>query len=71
MFKFILTSLALATVGGYGLGYLLTFLGITGVIASTIIGAYLGLAVAAFYMLPAWGGVVAKSVINSGTSKVS
>jgi hypothetical protein len=72
MIKLFLTTFGLGLLGAYGIGYLMTFLGIVSVTASVIAGTFFGLAVAALYMIPAWASLSGvKLVGGSGISKVS
>jgi hypothetical protein len=72
MFRLILTTFALSLFGAYGIGYLMTTLGIVSVTASVIAGSFFGLAVAALYMVPAWATLSGVKLIGgNGISKVS
>lgn len=69
MFKVVGITTVLALVVGYGLSYVLGFLGIASIAALVISGTFLGLAIGMFYTLPAWNAALITQV-KGVTSKV-
>lgn len=71
MFRLILTTFGLGLLGAYGIGYLMSYLGVVSVVASVIAGTFFGLGIAGLYMIPAWASLSGVKLVGGSISKVS